>query len=435
MITLYEFGDFEELPLNPEQILNFKKYLGEIWRNRLLWNKFYDNETSHKQAFFNFEGNKVQARNYVGYFQFEDIGIQIFPKIFKSKKVKDEQFIIEHLCYFLSYTQSFNFPFTNIKSGSLPNLTFQDLWFYVLLQFIEKDLEKQAYYSFETLQTVESQVKGQINFREYTQKYIAKANWQKLPLTYQTLELDNIFYQIVKYCIKQICRRSTNQLVQNKAFQVLGLLKNISDKNISYEDVVRVKLNSLFEDKQLILDSCKLWLLNEQASYNQGLNFSFNLLLPMEKVFEEFVFGFIQTHFPDWQAVFQKKGHLAKNDFNKEVFKLYSDIYLSQKNYILDTKYKLRSLPFKNTKSGVLESDLYQMLSYGIGQECQDIFLVYPASFGEENLEQKQSKFTIESQFLNENKITIQAIDLSITDGNVTYLDEKIRTQMLNLFL
>jgi 5-methylcytosine-specific restriction enzyme subunit McrC len=137
----------------------------------------------------------------------------------------------------------------------------------------------------------------------------------------------------------------------------------------------------------------------------------------MEYVFEDFFAGYISDNFQnDWKVEYQKsEKYLATNEQGKKVFKLQHDIFLTSRvrpdlKIIVDTKYKIRDINFKNDlKRGIVQADLYQMVSYAVKRGCSDILLVYP------NLSDKintPDKFEIISGFPGNAIIHVTAMEI-----------------------
>jgi 5-methylcytosine-specific restriction enzyme subunit McrC len=108
------------------------------------------------------------------------------------------------------------------------------------------------------------------------------------------------------------------------------------------------------------------------------------------------------------------------------------DIFLTSKTadrrkVIIDTKYKLRSLDFKNDiKKGIAQADLYQMTSYAFRRGCTDILLFYPNITDGLN---EPDIFEINSGFSTDERITITAMEIpfwTTENIDITKLENKL---------
>ena len=165
--------------------------------------------------------------------------------------------------------------------------------------------------------------------------------------------------------------------------EVVFILDEVEDKICHAHDVDMILLNPFFEDYSKVLDSCKL-ILNQHLYSPNSYDFStWCLLLPMEYIFEDFLAGFLQQHFHHKWKVEYQKSNLTLSD-NPKAFQMQHDIFLTskinkEKKIIVDAKYKLRPPNFKSdTKKGVAQNDLYQMVSYALKRGISEVFLVYP---------------------------------------------------------
>jgi 5-methylcytosine-specific restriction enzyme subunit McrC len=136
----------------------------------------------------------------------------------------------------------------------------------------------------------------------------------------------------------------------------------------------------------------------------------------MDYIFEDFVAGFIEKHFSQkWKVEYQKSEmYLAQNEEKRNVFQMQHDIFLTNRSnsdikIIVDTKYKLRNeLLNADSKRGIVQSDMYQMVSYAFRRGCKNVILIYPNSSEEIKL---ADNFIIESGFNRNDKINVIAVD------------------------
>ena len=126
----------------------------------------------------------------------------------------------------------------------------------------------------------------------------------------------------------------------------------------------------------------------------------------MEVVFEEFIFGIIETYFKNRKPNAQGTGFLTE----ERVFQIKNDIILHNPTLVIDTKYKIREK--RDSKKGISQTDMYQMLAYSIRREIDQVLLIYPKKNGEEN--SKMDIFTIADRFASDRLITIKATDIDI---------------------
>jgi 5-methylcytosine-specific restriction enzyme subunit McrC len=438
-LNLYEFGNYSQLPLNATEIEKFNVYLNEVWQNRNLYLLDYEEDNLNYEPFFNWRGNTIQARNYVGCLKFEDLTIQIFPKLFANQAFSQPNLILKHLLFYLSYSQGRHFPFDWGEWDTAPSEDFLTIWLWIWLNFIEKTYQTQAYWQYESIEQVASTFQGSLDMPNYLKNGLITGNWQELALKSEPFLLDNQINQLVKFVLRNISQFTDNQLISEKINQILFLLRDIKDCHFTYQTCSNLSLPTLANDYQKVLDFCKIILLNAEINLpgNQFHNFSF--LLPTEKLFEEFIFQFIKEHLAEWQAESQSTAFLAQNtELETSAFQIRNDIYLPKQNIVLDTKYKLRNQPIKPENNFGIESrDMYQMLSYGIARQAQRVVLLYPTRFNE--TKPSQHEFTVKGGLLGSNQLIIRALDLDITLAETNdwqkKIIEKIKNQLINALI
>jgi 5-methylcytosine-specific restriction enzyme subunit McrC len=151
---------------------------------------------------------------------------------------------------------------------------------------------------------------------------------------------------------------------------------------------------------------------NQVYSYQEYEMKNWSLLFPMEYIFEDFIAGYIQKYFSDIFRVEPQKSDLYLHT-NPNTFNLQHDILLTNKKtgekIIVDTKYKPRwNLEKSDSKKGIAQSDMYQMISYAYRRGTDKVLLIYP------NTSEKLTEdhlFLIKKGFTDET-IKIKAIDV-----------------------
>ncbi|MEP6646613.1 MAG: hypothetical protein ABJC12_05955 [Saprospiraceae bacterium] len=410
-------------------------YLSTVWQNR---NRYIENEEEiseeeqqeqkiQKQRFFDFTiDGKISARNYVGVVQYEDIRIEVYPKIFHGNQIADPKIWQLNLLFWLTYCRKIKFPFSFADVTKLKFDDYLELLIYVFANFTEEIISQQPYQGYQRIEEETAFLKGRLSFEKYTKNNLSTAKWQNFYCSYEPFVYDNLFNRIIKYVTKRLFSISENFLNKEKLNEILFILHDVEDIRCTAEDCQKVKLNPLYEDHKHILELCKLYLSNQviDMDSDDGRNFCF--LVPMEYIFEDFIFGFITDKWPDLNIISQSTDYLAKNQ-GAEVFQIRNDIFIKDQ-LIIDTKYKLR-LMGKDKKEGISQSDLYQMVSYAIRRNCKSTMLLYPMT----NLTMNSAPlFEIYSEMLSDN-IEVQIRNIDITFEDIHEAEELIHSRIMEL--
>lgn len=387
-VTLYEYGEFVKIPTN--YVAGLKAYLKKVWQER----PQYSEEKQNDQRFIQFVDNNIRARNYTGFIQFEDLNINLYPKVCKSNTTKGN--ILNHVLHWLSFSERIKFPFHKNVIG----LQDSDDWLEVLISIFGKItnevLASSPYQSYQEVTEETNYLKGRLAINQYISTNIITGKWSSFHCTYDPFIFDNLFNRIVKSVAKCLVSKTNNADTKNNLNQILFILEEVSDDYFQSFDCDKVNLNPLFQELLNVLDFCRMFLNMQSISETSSIRSNFCLLLPMEVIFEDYIFALIKKHLPHEMPLAQRGKFLAKNKIGKDVFKMKPDILLTQRKTVIDTKYKIRNRSLDN-KKGISEADLYQMIVYISQHHYKDGILIYPSDGSEakDEFELKNSSFTV----------------------------------------
>ncbi|MHA4262899.1 McrC family protein [Bacillus cereus] len=434
-MELFEYGKYEKLS-DSTSIEKLKLYLTDVWDKRVGTPQKEDEESEEligskrfNQGFLKFDGQYIRAKNYVGLIKYEDETINIYPKIFKYKENHNFNFYFNNLLYWLSYSDKIHFPISEIELSNQDFDNILEVFIYIFATYTEKIIMQQPYQCYEEIVEETNYLKGRLAVHEYIAHNISNGNWQNFHCVYEPFIYDNKLNQVIKYTTSLLIKISNNTSNKEKLESILFILCDVSEKKCTYEDCLDIKLNRLFTEYEIIIEMCKLFLENQSISNSEFSSSNFCLLIPMEKIFEDFIYGFIKEHFNYYysEITAQKSDlYLAKvaedKDNTENVFLLRHDIYMRRKtekntdlnHMIIDMKYKI--LNGIDNKKGVAQEDLYQMVSYAIRRKCNFVHLIYPEIINHSNPISK-NKFLIKDEFSHENgtiEINIHTVPITL---------------------
>ena len=413
----------------------FVNYLSGVWQNR---NRYVESteelteeeqqeEKIQRQRFFDFTiDGKISARNYVGVVQYDGIRVEVYPKIFADDEAENTKQWQLNMLYWLSYCRKVKFPFSFADVSKLQFDDFLELLIYIFANFTEDVISNQPFQAYQTVGEETPFLKGRISFEEYTKSNLTTGKWQNFFCNHEPFVYDNLFNRIVKYVTKRLLAVSENFLNQERLNEILFILNDVSDIPCSANDCDKVKLNPLFAEHKHILDLCRLYLSNQVIDLEDEDSNNFCFLLPMEYIFEDFIFGFVSDKWPILNIRSQSTNYLALSK-GSSVFQIRNDIYIPDK-LIIDTKYKIRSTN-DGLKAGVAQSDLYQMISYALRRNCSNVLLLYPATV---NSSAVDATFSIPSAMLS-GDISIDVRNLNIVFNNLQNADMTMKSRIETL--
>jgi 5-methylcytosine-specific restriction enzyme subunit McrC len=421
MINLFEYQNKVAFPA--KHFDNLEVFLDAIWNKREKSSYYNDEENREEvQHFIQFlhKNKELKSNKFVGVIHYEEQTINLLPKIFydgTEPNDDDIKIINSHVLWWLSYCRKLKFP--NYLSGlNSKKADFFEILIYLFSKYTKELLNSSVYQKYIDVENELSFVKGRMNFNEYINQNLARGRNHKVNCIYDSFEMDNPFNQCIKYVSKMLLKVSEDQQIRRNLNDILFILDEVSDVFVSSEDCKRIQFNPMLSDFETVRDYCVLFLENSVSfNYKNDLKL-FAFLLPMEYVFEDFIFGFIDKEI---EEVNSKNQVLNKHLDEDKSFGLKPDLLLhvGNKKYIADTKYKMVYNDTVDTKKGISQNDLYQMVAYAIRFGVTDIKLFYPNTVKEIATTELKT-ITIIDELAQQEKITIKAHQVPILDKNIT---------------
>ncbi|RIJ42660.1 McrC family protein [Pontibacter oryzae] len=425
MINLFEYQNKEALPDSFDEL---EVFLDSIWKRREK-SSYYTEEQADKievQQFVQFlhKTREVKSNKYVGVILFEGQRINLLPKIFYDPMVTyteaHTQGMQQHMLWWLSYCKKIKFPNYQTALGDHKSDFFEVL-IYLFAKYTKKLLSNAIYQQYEEVSNELGYIKGRLNTSTYINENIARGRWHKLNCTYDAFELDNKFNRIIKYVANLLFRNTTSS--ENKKYlrEILFILDEVSDVRATAEECASIQFNPMFGDFETVRDYCSLFLTNcISFNYKQDLKL-FAFLLPMEYVFEDFIFGFIEREVKEVQAKAQVSSTYLDRE---EAFALRPDLLLKvgERKVIADTKYKIVYSDEKDPKKGISQADLYQMLAYAVRFNTDEIILFYPNTV--HSYQEQVSEVLIEDELAGGKLVKVKAFQLPIFNNSQLVKDE-----------
>lgn len=415
MINLFEYQNIAKLE-DPYSELD--EFLDIIWKKREI-STYYDEKNKPKtenQKFINFlyKTKEIKSNKYVGIIHFAGKKINLLPKIFyepnKSYSELKVAQIQKHILWWLSYCRKLKFP--NYQS-SLSNMEsdFFEILIYLFSKYTKELLNSSIYQQYEEINEELTFIKGQLNTHEYIRQNLGTGRWHKVNCKYDSFVMDNEFNRIIKNVTTILFNYTKSQDNKKNLREILFILDNVSDMRATAKQCKNINFNYMYKEFEIVRDYCYLFLSNcISFDYKDDLKL-FAFLLPMEYVFEDFIYGFIEKEIEDIKVKSQRSDiHLDED----KLFKLKPDLFfqINNKSIIADTKYKLTYSNEVDPKKSISQNDLYQMVSYSIKFNINEILLFYPNTII--NTQDKETKIIIKDYLADGKEINIKAFQLPI---------------------
>lgn len=441
MINLFEYQNKVDIQASLDGLEGF---LDEIWNSREK-NSFYSvngNDKIESQRFLQFihKSNELKSNKYVGVIHYQGAKINLLPKIFfdsdknytddTEEKINEINQIHNHILWWLSYCRKIKFPNYQASLGSAKSDFFEVL-IYLFSKYTRELLNSSIYQQYEEVNRELSFIKGRLNINEYISENLSKGKWHKLNCTYDAFVFDNEFNRIIKYVTTLLFNVTSNQDNKKNLREILFILDEVSDERATAEQCSRISFNPMFGEFETVRDYCQLFLTNcVSFDYKNDLKL-FAFLLPMEYVFEDFIFGFIDKELENVTAKAQRSDTYLDED---KAFNLKPDLWLKtdHKSLIADTKYKIVYSDEKDPKKGISQNDLYQMLAYAVRFEVNEIILFYPNTIKQG--QEEGTELTIKDALANGKEIFVKAFQLPIINRELLESDLETKTDLSELF-
>lgn len=441
MINLFEYQNKVDIQ---DSLEGLEGFLDEIWNSREK-NSYYSengNDKIESQRFLQFihKSNELKSNKYVGVIHYQGAKINLLPKIFfdsnKNYTVDTEEEINEinqihnHILWWLSYCRKIKFPNYQASLGSAKSDFFEVL-IYLFSKYTRELLNSSIYQQYEEVNRELSFIKGRLNINKYLSENLSKGKWHKLNCTYDAFVFDNEFNRIIKYVTTLLFNATSNQDNKKNLREILFILDEVSDERATAEQCSRISFNPMFAEFETVRDYCQLFLTNcVSFDYKNDLKL-FAFLLPMEYVFEDFIFGFIDKELENVTAKAQRSDTYLDED---KAFNLKPDLWLKtdQKSLIADTKYKIVYSDEKDPKKGISQNDLYQMLAYAVRFEVNEIILFYPNTI--KQWQEEGTELTIKDALADGKEIFVKAFQLPIINRELLESDIETKTDLSELF-
>jgi len=415
MINLFEYQNKVDIP---DSLEGLEDFLDEIWKNREK-NPFYsENDKIESQRFLQFihRSNELKSNKYVGVIHYEGSRINLLPKIFfnpeKDYSSKEISQIQNHILWWLSYCRKIKFPNYQTSLGGVKSDFFEVL-IYLFSKYTRELLASSIYQQYEEVDRELPFIKGKININEYINENVSRGRWHKVNCTYDSFVIDNEFNQIIKYVTTLLFQVTSLPENKKNLREILFILDEVSDVIVSAEQCSRIVFNPMFGEFETVRDYCHLFLSNSVSfDYKNELKL-FAFLLPMEYIFEDFIYGFIDRELPFISVRSQRSDTYLDEG---KIFNLKPDLWLktSHRSLIVDTKYKIVYDDLKDTKKGISQSDLYQMLAYAVRFGVNEIILFYPETIKSDQIQ--ESELTLKDTLADGKEIRIKIFQLPIIE-------------------
>ena len=371
--------------------------------------------------------NSILVRHYVGFVQINKTKLNIYPKISENnidEESKELAFkalvnMLKESDYFKSNNIDFSMNLAKVKGDILE--LFISIFVDEFLKLYRKSIMR------DYIQNDEPKIfiKGKIDFSETIKRniLIEKMHW----VNYDEFSQNTLINRILKTVILRLLGISKNQNNKKRLKIALNYLKDVDLIGITKDIWNKVVFNRLNKEYETIFNMAKLFFYNYYPKFHTGIENTYSFLIPVNELFEFYLLKQIKKCINDEYNIYYQKPikYLAKDTKNKNILQMRPDIVVENGDVrvIIDAKYKN---PFLNEKENISNSDIYQMISYSIKYNVNDIYLIYPKFINANNNFPIINKYQIDVETKKIN-IWICQYDLINTVNNKEIFERIIR--------
>lgn len=328
----------------------------------------------------------IQVKNYVGIIALpQQRLIEVLPKTGKKQDKPLEA--RQRLLMMLTTLKDFRHIETTAASIMTSRMTLMDIFIQQFITSMEAIVRKGLKHDYLRQQDNLPWLKGKLLISEQLKKNSVRRD--RFYVEYDEYRVERPENRLLKTAIDKVYSYATNpQLLRalNRLQALFEPIPKVDNIDIAFR---QIHLDRHMQHYEKALNWAKLILQGNSPHCMQGHTEAISLLFPMEAVFEAFVTTWFRQHYhAHWQVKPQSRSHYLARYDTSSMFQLRPDIWLiphdnSEKSSIVcDMKWKL--VEAANSKFNLAQSDLYQMLAYGVNhlQGAGDMLLIYPHHAG-----------------------------------------------------
>lgn len=398
-------------------------FLQEIWDDRpqaeakFQWElepEEENDEDKGKQRYLKTENGHLKAHRFVGSVCFEDVTINIWPRVFRTlfeslKEDDDKKKVLRgvmtlNMLHWASKAEYLTLHPSSGDSSTPPGQisNFFEAYIWLFANFTRDLLARQPYSQYQSEIEEGEVLRGRLVMNQYINDCLTRGRWHRLVYEHEPFAFDNLLNRIIKRACKLAQGFCDSPTVDEKLGEILFELDEVEDVFCTARDCDRVHLNRMHTEYQIVLDACRTILAQCQAD-NSGRDMKrFCFLLPMDRLYEEYLRVLAEEAVQKqpgekesaWRLVHKEgsgialaHGHEIATGKESTNFGLIHDLLFEyagtedRKVIIADAKWKSRTENEKKYGNyGVSQSDMYQMVAYAYRRSCREVHLLYPAT-------------------------------------------------------
>lgn len=358
-------------------------------------------ERGNSRLVLKWENGKLRAQNYVGIIQTrKGTVLEILPKVDfgKSKGTEEKENIEERTrkIFFKmlrTYRRLKNVAqFNEANIRDMRNFNMLEIFFYLFLNNLVSLTQRGLARGYQPQENNLPCLRGRILFTPHIREN--SANRARFYVGYDEFTANRPVNRLIHSALHKLISLTREPRNQQLLHQLRLCFADIPESKRIDADWERRRVDRSMSHYDRVMPWVGLFLFGHGLTTFAGKHVNASLLFPMEEVFEDFV-----THaFKHYQNTYPVRAQspqrfLAKKIVGegKEVFQMEPDISLMDPDpslrdrkdkdkvkFILDAKWKSLNEGKNDSKHGIIQTDMYQLYSYGAQYSCKTVALIYP---------------------------------------------------------
>ncbi len=372
--TLYEF---ERYPYELSESDSFEDKTFRLTEKTL---QHLEN-INEKERFFEITRKYIKPLGFVGVVKTGSITLEIFPKLYRDGHSKEhKKTVAGNLLKMLSVTNRLSIKESDFAALDLAELDLFEVFIRIFARKLSALIHSTKVREYKKQERELRFIRGRIEVRHYANP----ARLHIIPCRYHELSADTMIHKTLKYSCHLMARKSQNFETIRLLRSVVNSLDEVESEPVRVVDIDRIVFNRLNRMYEPFIRFCRIFLSHSTLTLQASEVESFSLMIPMDKLFEEFIAVVLQSDpryfFHCSPEIEPQKyiGNLATKEHSGGVFRLIPDLVIRHNTsvFVIDTKYKI--LDEEDRKFGVSQADMYQMYAYVTKLRAKAGVLLYP---------------------------------------------------------
>lgn len=323
----------------------------------------------------------LKPLNLVGVVKAGGITLEILPKLFRGECCQEHRGVIAgNLLAMLARTERLSVREVDLAGLDLDQTDLFEVFIFLFAKHLARLLKTTQRREYTRQEEELRFVRERIDIRTYTNP----ARLHIIPCTFHEYSVDNLLNRTLKYTCHLMARTSSRTSTVRTLRAVTDLLDAVKLTPVTVAEVDTIAFTRLNRAFEPFIRVCRIFLAGATLTLQASDVETFSFLVPMEKLFEEFVAAVIAED-PAYffgqamdVAAQERNGHLVERVGGGHAFALVPDIVARGPGgtVVIDTKYKV--LDRTDPTYGVSQADMYQMFAYVANLPAQAGMLLYP---------------------------------------------------------